>query len=207
MQCCLLFYAYRETVSNANNKPQHGTHRAFDSLACASCTLIMKFGERQRERVGRKSETETWDAVSERWYHYIYGGVCFMLGADSLSRALSLISTTALHLFLSCFLPFSFERAESCAQPKTVMLAGFISKSRATFFATNRLLSERSDLFSYSAWFLIVWLTKLSIFFALIQVIFCWAQGWLAFVHNFHLKRFIFKLHVIKCESLNKTKV
>lgn len=124
-----------------------------------------------------------------------------------LCLALSLISTTALHLFLSCFLPFSFERAESCAQPKTVMLAGFISKSRATFFATNRLLSERSDLFSYSAWFLIVWLTKLSIFFALIQVVFCWAQGWLAFVHNFHLKRFIFKLHVIKCESLNKTKV
>lgn len=206
MQCCLLFYAYRETVSNANNKPQHGAHSAFDSLACASCTLIMKFGERQREGVVRRTKQKRemqWASV----HITIYGGVCFMLGADSLSRALSLISTTALHLFLSCFLPFSFERAESCAQPKTVMLAGFISKSRATFFATNRLLSERSDLFSYSAWFLIVWLTKLSIFFALIQVIFCWAQGWLAFVHNFHLKRFIFKLHVIKCESLNKTKV
>lgn len=155
VQCCYFMRA----ASHANNKPQHITQSTFDLLACASRTLIMKCGERQK-RGGRERRERLRNVNAMRAHITIYGEVYFMLAR---LLALCLVRSFRFSSFVGFSPTFShslfIQRPESEVnelnkiKPKSIMyvqakkLALFLSHVQL-FLDTKRLLRERSNLLS-----------------------------------------------------------
>lgn len=151
MHCCLLIYAYRETASSANNRSQHIKHRAFDLLACASCTLYIDNEIRWAVDRGKK-----WGGreKQKREMQRAFISLCMVrFVLCSLSVACALFDFhhgfASLPLLLSSIL-FSarLENRELRATKKSHVSWHYFWVTCKSFFATKRSLIERSDLLS-----------------------------------------------------------